>query len=186
MALFLYNSRYPSRRSYGSFPEDVLQPYRRPIDFFPEDVMHPYRPLFDEFRNFYVQDIVEKKSFVGKNGFQVSLDVQHFQPNEITVKTENNQVVVRAKHEEKQDDHGYISREFTRRYDLPEGFKSEDVTSTLSSDGVLTIKAPRRDPAVEGNVRQVQIQQTGPARLNVTNNKDDTKTDEKTNGNAKK
>lgn len=171
MALYLYNPRYPSRRQLGFYPEDLMvSPFERSWD----TVTSSFLPsFFDEFRNFDVNNVAENKPVVGKDGFQVSLDVQHFQPNEINVRTENNQVVVDAKHEEKRDNHGYISRQFTRRYVLPEGFKSEDVTSTLSSDGVLTVKAPRRDPAVEGNVRQVQIQQTGPARLNVTANKDE-------------
>lgn len=115
-------------------------------------------------------DELEKKSHIGKDGFQICLDVQHFQPNEISVKTENNSIVVHGKHEEKQDDHGYISREFTRRYELPKGFKVEEVTSSLSSDGILTLKCPHA-PALEGsNVRQIQIQHTGPARLNVNGN----------------
>ncbi|XP_031627013.1 heat shock protein 23-like [Contarinia nasturtii] len=117
-------------------------------------------------------DKLEKQSHIGKEGFQVFLDVQHFLPNEISVKTENNSIVVHAKHEEKQDDHGYISREFTRRYDLPKGFKPEDVTSSLSSDGVLSLKCPQT-PAVEGsNVRQVQIQQTGPAKQCIKSNEE--------------
>lgn len=117
-------------------------------------------------------DEMEQKAHIGKDGFQVCLDVQHFQPNEISVRTENNSVVVHAKHEEKKDNHGFISREFTRRYDLPEGFKVEDITSSLSSDGILSIKAPHVTPAVEGNVRHVQIQQTGPARLSVAKNEE--------------
>lgn len=86
------------------------------------------------------------------------------------LKPRTNSIVVHAKHEEKRDDHGYIAREFTRRYDLPDGFKVEDVTSSLSSDGILSIKAPHVTPAIEGNVRHVQIQQTGPARLSISNN----------------
>lgn len=42
--------------------------------------------------------------------FQVILDVQQFTPEEITVKTANNSIVVEGKHEEKRDEHGYISR----------------------------------------------------------------------------
>lgn len=124
-------------------------------------------------------DGIEQKSHIGKDGFQVCLDVKHFQPNEISVKTEDNSVVVHAKHEEKRDNHGYISREFTRRYDLPDGFKIEDVTSSLSSDGILSIQAPHSTPAVEGNVRHVQIQQTGPAHLSISNNEDAKKCDKK-------
>lgn len=124
-------------------------------------------------------DGIEKKSHIGKDGFQVCLDVKHFQPNEVSVKTENNSIVVHAKHEEKRDDHGYIAREFTRRYDLPDGFKVEDVTSSLSSDGILSIKAPHVTPAIEGNVRHVQIQQTGPARLSISNNDESKKCEKK-------
>lgn len=181
MALYSIYTTGPRRR-YS--PEDELALFER--SYTPQPYTFPsLQPFFNDFGKFDVRDIVEKQPTVGKDGFQVSMDVQHFQPNEITVKTENNQVVVNAKHEEKRDDHGYISREFTRRYVLPEGFKSEDVTSTLSSDGVLTVKAPRRDPTKGDNVRQIQIQQTGPARLNVATNKDE-KADDQTNGKSKK
>lgn len=116
---------------------------------------------------------IDKQSHIGKDGFQVCMDVQHFAPNEISVKTVDNSIVVEAKHEERKDEHGYISRQFCRRYDLPDGFKGEDVVSTISSDGILTVKAPPVTPAIEGsNVRQVEIQQTGPARLSVTKNEE--------------
>lgn len=115
---------------------------------------------------------LEKQTKVGKDGFQVCLDVKHFQPNEISVKIVENAVVVEANHEERKDSHGYISRRFTRRYELPEEFKSKDVVSSISSDGILSIKCPKTEPAIEGNVRHIQIQQTGPARLNVGNKED--------------
>lgn len=114
-------------------------------------------------------DELEKQAKIGKDGFQVCLDVQHFQPNEISVKTVDNSIVVEANHEERQDSHGYISRKFTRRYELPDEYKAKDVISSISSDGILSIKCPKSEPAIEGNVRHVQIQQTGPARLNVGN-----------------
>lgn len=173
MALFGTNLSYSTHRSYGFYPEDVFQSYNRISDTVGS-------PFFHEFRNFDVQDAVEKSSFVSKDGFQVLLDVQHFQPNEITVTIENNQVVVNAKHEEKRDIYGFISRKFTRRYKLPNGFKSKGVTSTLSSDGFLTVKASRHDLAV----RQVQIQQTGPALLNIVRNV--ANEDDKTDGNIKR
>jgi len=110
------------------------------------------------------------KTTIGKDGFQVCLDVQKFAPNEISVKTIDNTVVVEAKHEERQDEHGYVSREFARRFTLPQGFNIKDVATQLSSDGILTIKAPPEAKALDqGNVRVLQIQQTGPARLNSGN-----------------
>lgn len=114
-------------------------------------------------------DELEKQAKNGKDGFQVCLDVQHFQPKEISVKTVDNAIVVEANHEEREDSHGYISRKFTRRYELPEGYQAKDVISSISSDGVLSIKCPKSEAAIEENVRHIQIQQTGPARLNVAN-----------------
>lgn len=123
-------------------------------------------------------DGAEKKMQIDKDGFQVCLDVQHFAPNEISVKVVDDSIVVEAKHEERQDDHGYISRQFTRRYDLPKGFRASDVMSTLSSDGVLTVKAPTATAAAD-NVRHVQIQHTGPAHLTVEKKKKDEKSMQK-------
>lgn len=103
-------------------------------------------------------------SVLTKNGFQVSLDVQQFLPNEITVKTKDNVVIVEGRHDEKEDDNGYISRHFIRKYNLPLDIDCADVVSQLSSDGILTIKAHRKG---DENERVVHIQHTGPARTSV-------------------
>ena len=92
--------------------------------------------------------------------FQVILDVQQFAPNEITVKTiDNNSIVVEGKHEEKKDEHGLVSRQFVRRYVLPKGHDIGQVQSTLSSDGVLTITAPKLALPAPGE-KIVPIQQS--------------------------
>lgn len=106
----------------------------------------------------------------GRDAYQVCLDVHQFAPNELTVKTvDEDSVVVEGRHEEKEDKHGYISRHFKRRYVLPPGYDLEHVYSTLSSDGVLTVRAPRIIPAREEEPveRIIPIQQTGPAHLTV-------------------
>ncbi|XP_011684375.1 PREDICTED: protein lethal(2)essential for life-like isoform X3 [Wasmannia auropunctata] len=92
---------------------------------------------------------------------QVILDVQQFSPDEIAVKTIDNQVVVEAKHEEKQDEHGYISRHFVRRYVLPPSHDLVNITSTLSSDGVLTITAPKKNVTPAGTERVISVVRTG-------------------------
>ncbi|XP_015904097.1 protein lethal(2)essential for life [Parasteatoda tepidariorum] len=79
-----------------------------------------------------------------KDKFQVMLNVSHFKPEEIDVKTVDNTIVIHGKHEEKSDEHGFISREFTRRYMLPEGTEPETVKSTLTPNGVLMIEAPKK------------------------------------------
>ncbi|XP_053676613.1 protein lethal(2)essential for life-like [Anopheles nili] len=90
-------------------------------------------------------------SNTGIDRLQINVDVQQFTPHEITVKTVNNSIVVEGKHEERQDEHGFISRHFVRRYVLPDDHDPKDVVSSLSSDGVLTITAPKKalQPAPE-------------------------------------
>ncbi|XP_061401125.1 heat shock protein 23 [Musca vetustissima] len=109
-------------------------------------------------------------SAIGKDGFQVCMDVQQFKPSELNVKVTDNCVIVEGKHEEREDDHGYISRSFTRRYVLPKGYDPNKVVSTLSSDGVLTVSVPKPQIEEKSNERIIQIQQVGPAHLNVKQN----------------
>ncbi|XP_052870462.1 protein lethal(2)essential for life-like [Anopheles cruzii] len=97
---------------------------------------------------------------VTNDKFQINLDVQHFAPEEISVKYVDKSVIVEGKHEEKQDDHGYISRHFVRRYMLPAGHNESDIASSLSSDGILTISCPRK--AIEQKPeKSIPITQTG-------------------------
>ncbi|KFO35478.1 Heat shock protein beta-1 [Fukomys damarensis] len=74
--------------------------------------------------------------------WRVSLDVNHFAPEELTVKTKDGVVEITGKHEERQDEHGYISRCFTRKYTLPPGVDPTLVVSSLSPEGTLTVEAP--------------------------------------------
>lgn len=76
--------------------------------------------------------------------YQIMVDVSHFTPEEITVKTVDNTIVVIGKHEDKADNYGYVSRQFSRKYLLPADVEPETVTSTLSADGILSIQAPRK------------------------------------------
>ena len=101
-----------------------------------------------------------------KDKFMVTLDVQQFSPDEINVKVQDKSVIVEAKHEEKEDEHGWISRQFVRKYIIPAQCDIDKVESRLSSDGVLTITAPRKRQQTESNERQIQIQYTGQPALN--------------------
>ncbi|XP_063707393.1 heat shock protein 27-like [Culicoides brevitarsis] len=121
-------------------------------------------------RSLHLADQVGDKSplsLLTKDGFQVCLDVQQFEPKEITVKAVDNQIIVEGKHEEKDDHHGSISRHFVRKYTLPKDIDIADLHTTLSSDGILTLKAHKK---AEGNAKIVPIQQTGPARSSIKHN----------------
>ncbi|XP_071992448.1 heat shock protein beta-1 [Engystomops pustulosus] len=81
--------------------------------------------------------------------WKVCLDVNHFAPEELVVNTKDGIVEITGKHEEKQDEHGFISRCFTRKYTLPQGVDISVVTSSLSPDGILTVEAPLPKPAIQ-------------------------------------
>lgn len=98
--------------------------------------------------------------------FQVSLDVQQFKPEELSVKVKEGSVVVEGKHEEKRDVHGFISRQFTRRYQLPETVDSNALQASLSSDGVLQLSVPLREKAQGVNIPIIKTNKTAAALYN--------------------
>lgn len=106
-----------------------------------------------------VDNIDAEKTHVGREGFQLCLDVQNFAPNEISVRAVDGFIEVNAKHNEHEDEH---------RYRLPKEFNMEDVVSNISSDGILTIQAPRASTANKG---QMKIQLIGPVRLHLNEKK---------------
>ncbi|XP_066998531.2 alpha-crystallin A chain [Anabrus simplex] len=115
--------------------------YRRSLDNY---YYHPYRlsnvrPWRRKGRR---SAVVNAQS--SNKGFKTNLDVQQFHPDEITVKVVDNCVLVEGKHEEREDEHGFISRQFQRRYKLPDDVDVDNVTSKLSSDGILTIECPKK------------------------------------------
>ncbi|XP_016100756.1 retinitis pigmentosa 1-like 1 protein [Sinocyclocheilus grahami] len=93
--------------------------------------------------------------------WKISLDVNHFAPSEITVKMQDGLLVVAGKHEERQDEHGYIARCFTRKYTLPGGVEAESLQSCLSSDGILTVEAPSAGIPLPADVNiPIQLEET--------------------------
>lgn len=118
-----------------------------------------YRPWAEMLRN--KDEAGTSTVRADKDKFQVILDVQQFKPEEISVKVVDKCVTVEAKHEEKQDEHGWVSRQFVRKYLIPEQCDIDQVSSSLSSDGVLSITAPRKDKPKTQNERAIKIQQTG-------------------------
>ncbi|XP_026272784.1 protein lethal(2)essential for life-like [Frankliniella occidentalis] len=95
-----------------------------------------------------------------KDAVRINLDVKQFKPEELAVKVVDGYVVVEGSHEERQDEHGYISRSFSRRYKLPDSVDPDTVASSLSSDGVLVVTAPKKALPPAANTRSVPITQT--------------------------
>lgn len=112
----------------------------------------------------------EKSNHFGKDGFQACVDVHHFRPSEISVKVVSNAVVVEGNHEEREDGHGTIKRCFVRKYNLPKDYDTNRVNATLSSDGVLTLKAPPPVTAASEG-RHIEVSHTNmPAHLDLKPN----------------
>lgn len=150
-----FNSRYHYVDRPRHYPSADI-PFRR--------TLRCYRDA-DDYLNPRTFENSTTKIPVNKDYFEVCIDVQHFKPEEISVKAEKNFVVVEAKHEEKQDEHGFVTRQFTRKYNLPAGYKGEDVISSLSSDGILSIKCSNPVVKESEDPRPVPIQQTGQPSL---------------------
>ncbi|XP_005735273.1 heat shock protein beta-1-like [Pundamilia nyererei] len=99
----------------------------------------------------------------GPNSWKINLDVNHFSPEEITITTKEGYLQISGTHEERQDEHGLVSRCFTRKYKLPQGVDLQQISSSLSADGVLSVEAPvpGTSSSIPGNeiVIPVQIRQ---------------------------
>ncbi|CAL8123222.1 unnamed protein product [Orchesella dallaii] len=92
--------------------------------------------------------------YCGRGKMQVTLDVTHFAPEDLNVKLADNYLVIEGKHEEKQEGHGFISRHFVRRYEVPASspdfeIKPEDVNCTLNSSGILIVEIQLEPPMEE-------------------------------------
>nr|QNJ44852.1 sHSP21.7 [Agasicles hygrophila] len=86
---------------------------------------------------------------------KLRFDVSQYAPEEIVVKTVDNKLLVHAKHEEKTESKS-VYREYNREFLLPKGTNPENIKSSLSKDGVLTVEAPL--PALTSGEKLIPIQ----------------------------
>ncbi|XP_065829628.1 heat shock protein 27-like [Oscarella lobularis] len=85
-----------------------------------------------------------------------SFDVSGFKPEDVSIRTQNGKLEVKAKHEDKSDHHEHV-REFTRIVNIPEGAGLEGMASKLNDKGLLTIEAPYTPPAIEQKATETVI-----------------------------
>ncbi|XP_052473272.1 alpha-crystallin B chain-like [Carassius gibelio] len=126
-------------------------PYRINDQYFGEhipdsDLFSPfntfyYRPYFWRFPNYWDSGMSEMR--MDRDRFVINLEVKHFSPDELMVKINDDFIEIHGKHDERQDEHGTVAREFYRKYKIPAGVDPGAITASLSSDGVLTICTPR-------------------------------------------
>jgi len=82
--------------------------------------------------------------------FQVQLELPGFAPEDFSLKTKDDIVIVEAVHEAKNEDGSTDSRRFTREFKMPAGVVREQLASTYSGKGILNVTAPRVLTAPEG------------------------------------
>lgn len=92
----------------------------------------------------------------GGRVLKLRFDVTQYEPDEIVVKTVDNRLTVHAKHEERSENRS-VYREYNREFHLPEGADIEQIKSTLSKEGILTIDCPLPAPALHGASRRIPI-----------------------------
>ncbi|KAM4651642.1 heat shock protein beta-2 [Discoglossus pictus] len=126
----------------------------------PEDLLCPTL-----YHGYYIRPRVKKQldrgySEINRNEhkFQVFLDVCHFLPDEIHVRTMDNLLEITAQHPQKMDGHGFITRMFNRTYVLPLDVDPLLVKATLSHDGILSVEAHRKGVDLKGQVNVVKIE----------------------------
>ena len=95
--------------------------------------------------------------------FQMKFDVAQFKPEELTVKTVDNFIVLEGIHEEREDGNGFVSRQFTRRIQIPAGIDAEGIKCDFTASGQLVISAPKlapvQSPPVAEDAKTIPIQQ---------------------------
>ena len=91
----------------------------------------------------------------------MSINVSQFELEELSVVVKGNDIIVEGHHREKGDEGGTVERHFTRKFYIPSEVDVEDLQSSLSQDGILTVTAPRKS---RSNMRQIQISKGSPSK----------------------
>nr|XP_027228850.1 protein lethal(2)essential for life-like [Penaeus vannamei] len=131
-----------------SFFEDIRKHFETAIDQMLDswgeaksvsDLMSSYRRVRN--RNLQQENQVMAFSEDDQN-HKVVLDVHDFKSGDVKVRVEDNQVVVEGRVEKEEGDFKSM-KSFCRRFNFPGKVDMEAVTSAMSSDGVLTVTAPK-------------------------------------------
>ena len=77
----------------------------------------------------------------GSRKLKLTFDVRQFKPEEISVKTLDQHLVIHAQHKEDTDT-SKVYREYNRQFLLPASVNPETLKSVLSPEGVMSIEAP--------------------------------------------
>ncbi|XP_070509261.1 protein lethal(2)essential for life-like [Chironomus tepperi] len=114
------------------------------------------------------KDLSTKSKEQEVKDFSVAFDVSSFKPEEISVKVKDRDVIIEAKHDEREDEHGFISRQLTRKFILPDEYDPDTISTYINADGKMTIKALKPQPEIRVKERIIPIK-----RLSESDGQDD-------------
>lgn len=78
--------------------------------------------------------------------FQAVMDVKDFSPSDLQVRVVEDRVVVEGKYIKKSEDGSSMSsKSFYKEFTMPNSADIDAVSTALSKDGVLTVRAPKRE-----------------------------------------
>jgi len=95
------------------------------------------------------------------NCFKIFIDADHFEPADITVRTNNNSVLVEGKHKDGGHSNNPGLCNFTETFSLPEDVLGQDIECNYLQLGILEIFAPKHHNRV-GNVQVACCEELSP------------------------
>ncbi|XP_047474849.1 uncharacterized protein LOC125029107 [Penaeus chinensis] len=150
----IVNNQYLPISSKGqffsdSFFEDVRKDFETAVNevLSRHDIMRGANDDFSCYRSLRKRELKDEtqamKTTEDQHGFKVVLDVHDFMNEDVKVKVVDNKELVVEGRAEKSDGTSRSSKSFCRRFTFPGAVDMSAVTSAMSSDGVLTITAPK-------------------------------------------
>lgn len=112
-----------------------------------------------EFTEVGALDFLKDAYEVGKDGklhFKVYFNAKNFKPEEITIRTDKNRLIVEAQKSASQRG-AVMSESVGRSIPIPPSVDRKQLSSTLTSDGVLVVEAPVDEP----NYKAIRLQPEG-------------------------
>lgn len=110
--------------------------------------------------------------------FNCVMDVKDFNPKDLSVRVVDDRVVVEGKYEAKSEDGSSMAcKEFYKEFNMPPSADIDQVATALSKDGILTVKAPKREgdaPPRTGPVTQSSASKSSAASASQSVSEDGT------------
>merc|ERR1711970_1358733 len=105
---------------------------------------------------------------------EISLNTSGYKPSELRVNVVDDEISIDGRHEEKSEGgHTMISRQFSRRYNLPLEAMVSEVESNLSQDGILVVTIPKenRIKEIKESEKSKESQEFGARKKSKENDK---------------